>query len=652
MRRILYFIIVFQYVILWSCDQKQPINDLHNQQLYRLLNAEEQAIVKQIEFYEFNNLDKLRSNAEQLRVKKNLVAKQLGDYYLAKADYYEELTEENLSRILSFYEYFKQQDITGILYDIDILAYRYYYNLSNWEKANDYLEAAYLYIFETDFDLRRNSLVLGESPVFYPEDAKDRLQEIDIYLTDYDDSQWNQYIAKIYQGRAQANLILENYGDFEHYEKLVAQRSEEAGLYTIAATAYHQLAFHMEAEDNEEKQEVINYATKALTLAEQSGHKNLYTIHLRTLAHSYFNNNQFDKAYEYYGQSYKYIDKFGEEISKAYDLAYMGWAYYKWDPQNNVAKAIEYLDYAMQRAPKKHMAYRMAVERKLWIYKEEQMHEEAKATKELLSQFIIDHKEHEIDPLKDYHILNIFKFKSRQYLINHLKSKNELANTKLHHVKLLTLSGILVTIFMFMVIILLRRRLKMKLSLEDTKREVEKRNEHLKKQNQVIQKQNEKLITSRNQFKNELKSKLDLLDQSMRAINELSEVIKNHNKIDRLTKRDLLNAIDPSDNQRIIDNIDYQFIELNKEFCNLLSAKHPKLTNNNLKLCVYLRMNLSTKEISSLIYSTPDAVKVARSRLRKKLGLQKNQSLTQYLNSFNAEEQEQIQGHKILDEAK
>jgi len=63
----------------------------------------------------------------------------------------------------------------------------------------------------------------------------------------------------------------------------------------------------------------------------------------------------------------------------------------------------------------------------------------------------------------------------------------------------------------------------------------------------------------------------------------------------------------------------------------------PHLTSNDLRLCTYLRMNFSTKEIARLLNIAPRAVEISRYRLRKKLNLSHDSNLTEYLisESFN-----------------
>lgn len=73
------------------------------------------------------------------------------------------------------------------------------------------------------------------------------------------------------------------------------------------------------------------------------------------------------------------------------------------------------------------------------------------------------------------------------------------------------------------------------------------------------------------------------------------------------------------------------FNNADKEFFKKLKLKHPNLTPNDLKLCAYLRMNLSSKEIAPILNISAKSVDIKRYRLRKKMKLEHNVSLSNYI---------------------
>jgi DNA-binding CsgD family transcriptional regulator len=71
----------------------------------------------------------------------------------------------------------------------------------------------------------------------------------------------------------------------------------------------------------------------------------------------------------------------------------------------------------------------------------------------------------------------------------------------------------------------------------------------------------------------------------------------------------------------------FHFDQVHVDFLKKLREKQPQLSANDYKLCAYLRMNLSTKEIAPLMNISVRGVEASRYRLRKKLGLSNDANL-------------------------
>lgn len=74
--------------------------------------------------------------------------------------------------------------------------------------------------------------------------------------------------------------------------------------------------------------------------------------------------------------------------------------------------------------------------------------------------------------------------------------------------------------------------------------------------------------------------------------------------------------------------------EVHKDFIAKLEANFPQLTDNEKRLAVFIRMNLSTKEMAALMNISPKSVEVARYRLKKNLGLSKDDDLIQFIHNI------------------
>lgn len=85
------------------------------------------------------------------------------------------------------------------------------------------------------------------------------------------------------------------------------------------------------------------------------------------------------------------------------------------------------------------------------------------------------------------------------------------------------------------------------------------------------------------------------------------------------------------DNERDWNLFEKSFNEAHENFFKKLTADHPHLVPNDLKLCAYLRMNMSSKELASLLNITLRGVEIRRYRLRKKLDIPHDKNLVKFL---------------------
>lgn len=98
------------------------------------------------------------------------------------------------------------------------------------------------------------------------------------------------------------------------------------------------------------------------------------------------------------------------------------------------------------------------------------------------------------------------------------------------------------------------------------------------------------------------------------------------NKIDSFTPELMLVAINSNlEEYRILIE------EVSSTFYENLNARFPNLTPNERKICVYLRLNMSSHEISQFTQQSDEALKKARFRLRQKLGIKRGENLVAFL---------------------
>jgi tetratricopeptide (TPR) repeat protein len=76
------------------------------------------------------------------------------------------------------------------------------------------------------------------------------------------------------------------------------------------------------------------------------------------------------------------------------------------------------------------------------------------------------------------------------------------------------------------------------------------------------------------------------------------------------------------------------FSEVHNDFDQKLKTLYTDISEKEIRLAAFLRMNLTTKEIAATLNVLPDSILKSKYRLKKKLGLDKETDLTSFLNTL------------------
>jgi DNA-binding NarL/FixJ family response regulator len=82
------------------------------------------------------------------------------------------------------------------------------------------------------------------------------------------------------------------------------------------------------------------------------------------------------------------------------------------------------------------------------------------------------------------------------------------------------------------------------------------------------------------------------------------------------------------------DDFELRFDQANNNFIKRLKSSYPELSSWDLKVCAYLKMNLSTKEIAQILNMSVRGVETARFRIRKRIGLEQAESMSDFILKF------------------
>ncbi|WP_231426312.1 triple tyrosine motif-containing protein [Pedobacter sp. Leaf250] len=154
---------------------------------------------------------------------------------------------------------------------------------------------------------------------------------------------------------------------------------------------------------------------------------------------------------------------------------------------------------------------------------------------------------------------------------------------------------------------------------------------------QIIKLQTEKLQAELASKNRELANSAMTLVYKNELLQKLSDEItklkdENGKKLSEDQTRKIQKVInDGMNDERDWHLFENSFNEAHESFFKKLKAQHPDLVPNDLKLCAYLRMNMSSKEMSSLLNISLRGVEIRRYRLRKKLEVPHDKNLTEFL---------------------
>ena len=129
----------------------------------------------------------------------------------------------------------------------------------------------------------------------------------------------------------------------------------------------------------------------------------------------------------------------------------------------------------------------------------------------------------------------------------------------------------------------------------------------------------------------ELLAEVGFLEKSLDVIQSMK---RGRNKEEIAVIDEVLEVLSKGDSQKIWKDFELSYSEVHEEFFEKLKSIGPELTPNEIKICSLIRLNLSTKEIAGITHRTPGRIDNIRSVIRKKINLDQEINLTNFLRSL------------------
>ena len=170
-------------------------------------------------------------------------------------------------------------------------------------------------------------------------------------------------------------------------------------------------------------------------------------------------------------------------------------------------------------------------------------------------------------------------------------------------------------------------RRQQELALERTRKDMELK--ALESEKQIIQLNNANLKQDIDARNRELAvSTMNMVNKN-KTLNTIKNALLKANGLHDIN--DIIKIVDSTiENEEDWNFFEKAFNHADKDFFTKVKQQHPLLTANDLKLCVYLRLNMSSKEIAPLLNISPRSVEIKRYRLRKKLDISRETNLNDY----------------------
>ena len=170
-------------------------------------------------------------------------------------------------------------------------------------------------------------------------------------------------------------------------------------------------------------------------------------------------------------------------------------------------------------------------------------------------------------------------------------------------------------------------RKQQELALYRTKKDMELKT--LENEKQIIELNNANLKQDIDARNRELAvSTMNMINKS-KVLNTIKSALLKTEKVEDI--KSIVSLVDKTiENEEDWNFFEEAFNHADKDFFRKVKEIHSSLTANDLKLCVYLRLNMSSKEIAPLLNISSRSVEIKRYRLRKKLNLSRDVNLNDY----------------------
>ncbi|MEH0154052.1 tetratricopeptide repeat protein [Limibacter armeniacum] len=355
------------------------------------------------------------------------------------------------------------------------------------------------------------------------------------------------------------------------------------------------------------KEDALHYFQKARQLAEKHDQKLVKAKALNNLGNFYAKEGETEEAFKYHSEALK----LKRELMDYSSLPSSMFAVANYHIEHGeFAIAEKYLEEALDFATKYNSVYNLREAHQFLFELYNHMGNLEKALEHhILFKQYTDEIRGDENSKKINNLIQKYEFEKLQ---REAEKRQQAKEQRIYAGAVLAALLILIIYFLYML-----QRSKTKAALLEMQRsELEQAQLQLSNNN----------LEQQLSFKNkELTTNVMHLLQKNELINKVSEELmtaqRNMKRDNQKLVRQVVFELQSASNEEMWKEFEMHFQQVHSGFYESLNEKYPDLTPNERKLCAFLRLNMSTKDISAITHQSPKSIDMARFRLRKKLNL-------------------------------
>jgi tetratricopeptide (TPR) repeat protein/DNA-binding CsgD family transcriptional regulator len=409
-----------------------------------------------------------------------------------------------------------------------------------------------------------------------------------------------------------------------HHEDALAYYNQSLDIYldhkqdSSSAAIYNNLGvLHGQMYDDSIS---IDYYVKAAEINKRTKNYLWLSINYVNIGYRYVESGNLQKALNYLQMSNDIIEE--HNFNRLYPLLYNNFSYYNISVKD-YKKSIDFANKALviSKDQGNKLQERDALRRLKESYFN--MSDFINAYKYAEQIQIVSDSINKHNRLKEFDLLEMrYKFEDErkaQKLEQALLEAKHYSKERIY-VFIILLASIIIFTFLFLYIIQHNRISRKNLEQKTILLEKEKLSQELEYKSKELT-TSVMYLLKKNEFISSISDKLRNIS--------LDSTEKHGDAIDKI-----ISQLDKSISEGNWDDFEARFQEVHIGFYNKLCKEFPAVSPSELRLCAFLRLNMTTKEIAEITFQSFDSIKTARYRLRKKLGLERDENLVVFLTKY------------------